>query len=490
MIGKAGTGSDFRGLARYLLREREGEEGRVAWTLVRNLPGDERHAAALMDATAAQNVRVQKPVYHLSLSAAPGEELDRERWEKVVDRVLRDLGLEDHQALVVRHTDAQHDHVHVMVNRVDIETLKVWHNGHDYRRIEQSLRGIEREHGLREVPGRHGRFAGQERPERGAELTSGERREKERTERLVWAERVKFRVHSHLKEAKSWPDLERRLAGHRLRLEKRGPGLVVTDGRRRVKASRLYRGASYGQLEKRFGMSFDEWRAAKRELVETVDRLEKVDRARAQLRREERDLRGRIEVIWYVRQRHQQLKSDERELTQRFDQEFRRIFVPQDIARARQEVVRQAQREGWEEVARRLRNEPQRFGRVLGRGLGPMKSARREAALENAKWLGRVARRIGAVQAARIAVGPKAVHGLERMRSLSGKLARVTKALDRMPTRRQVELEVAQKALALGVSVVQLTLAPNPLRAVKTALRTAELVRSAARGDQGMERER
>jgi hypothetical protein len=140
----------------------------VSWTLVRNMPVEADYAASLMDATAAQNVRVQKPVYHLSLSAAPGEELDREQWEKVVDRVLRDLGLEEHQALVVAHGNTKHDHVHLMINRVDVESLKVWHDGHDYRRIERSLRGIEREMGLREVPGRHGRLAGQEPTERSA----------------------------------------------------------------------------------------------------------------------------------------------------------------------------------------------------------------------------------------------------------------------------------------------------------------------------------
>ena len=152
MIGKAGTGATSAAWRATFLREREGEEGRVAWTLVRNMPGDERHAAALMDVTAAQKVRVQKPVYHLSLSAASGEELDREQWEKVVDRVLRDLGLEEHQGLVVAHGDTKHDHIHLMINRVEIETLKIWHDRRDYRRIEQSLRGIERAMGLRASP--------------------------------------------------------------------------------------------------------------------------------------------------------------------------------------------------------------------------------------------------------------------------------------------------------------------------------------------------
>ena len=118
MIGKGRTGSSFGGLQGYLLkgqaRDRDtaglqdylldgkSGRGRVEWTLTRNLPTeDPRYAAAVMRATAEQNPRVQKPVYHLSLSASPGEQISKEKWEQIADRVLKRLGLDDRQALVV-----------------------------------------------------------------------------------------------------------------------------------------------------------------------------------------------------------------------------------------------------------------------------------------------------------------------------------------------------------------------------------------------------
>ena len=57
-----------------------------------------------------------------------------------------------------------------------------------------------------------------------------------------------------------------------------------------------------------------------------------------------------------------------------------------------------------------------------------------------------------------------------------------------MPARRKLELEVAQKAVALGVSVLQLAVAPNVLRVAQTALRAVDLVRSAVRRDRDRER--
>lgn len=51
-----------------------------------------------MRATANQAVRgTETPVYHLSVSLAPGETLDRATLEGVADRLLRDLGLEKAQ---------------------------------------------------------------------------------------------------------------------------------------------------------------------------------------------------------------------------------------------------------------------------------------------------------------------------------------------------------------------------------------------------------
>ena len=89
---------------------------------------------------------------------------------------------------------------------------------------------------------------------------------------------------------------------------------------------------------------------------------------------------------------------------------------------------------------------------------------------------------------ARISLGPSAARALVQARRLGRAAQRTAAALERLPKKEGLELEVAKKAVALGVDVVQLALKPNVLQAVKTALRTADFVRSLAREDRGMER--
>ena len=128
MIGKTHSGSGFGGLTRYLLKGKTSDPNPdwVAWTSTRELAlEDPQDAALLMRITAAQG-RTEQPVQHLSISLAPGEHLSREQWEQVIDRTLKDLGLEGHQVLIVAHRDTDHEHIHLMVNRVHPETLRTW----------------------------------------------------------------------------------------------------------------------------------------------------------------------------------------------------------------------------------------------------------------------------------------------------------------------------------------------------------------------------
>ena len=155
MIAVSSSGRSFRGLARYLVAGRGGEErDRVAWSAGRNLPTDEPELAAkFMRATAAQSDRVEKPVYHIALSFDPNDRVDRATMERVADRVLERLGLAEHQAVIVAHRDREHAHVHVLVNRVHPETGIAWERWKDQPLIQQVLREEERALGLREVAG-------------------------------------------------------------------------------------------------------------------------------------------------------------------------------------------------------------------------------------------------------------------------------------------------------------------------------------------------
>ena len=384
MIGKGRTGSSFGGLQSYLLkgqaRDRDaaglqeylldGKSGRdrVEWTSTRNLPTeDPRYAAAVMRATAEQNPRVQKPVYHLSLSASPGEQISKEKWEQIADRVLKRLGLDDRQALVVAHNDTRHPHVHLMVNRVHPEHLKAWHNGHDYRRIEKALRHIERDFKLREVPGHHYQLAGQQPPER-ARTTDGERQQAARTGEPPWADRIRFKIYDDLKQAKSWGDLERRLASHRLRLERRGGGLVISDGKNQVKASRVYRRASYRRLEERFGMKFEAWRSGRRELLDQVARYQDAERRWVEtLHRRDRAARAVGEAKVEGGTARRTAKAG-RYAASEINQHLRQLYRAEDLPAVRRRLVAEARQHGWAEAGRRLAERPRRFGRLGSRG--------------------------------------------------------------------------------------------------------------------------
>jgi hypothetical protein len=145
---------DFTWLVDYLLgQERETGPERVEWTTTRNLPtSDPELAARVMRDTAGQNSWTKKPVYHIMLSAVPGDPIDRAMMERMADRVLDRLGLTEYQAVLVAHLDRPHHHLHIMVNRVHPETGRAWSTWQDWAPVMEVLREEERALGLQQVP--------------------------------------------------------------------------------------------------------------------------------------------------------------------------------------------------------------------------------------------------------------------------------------------------------------------------------------------------
>jgi hypothetical protein len=254
MIGKVMNGRGFGGLARYLESGKSGNHPeRMEWIEARNLPTrDPRTVSLLMRATAAQSDRVQKPVYHLAISFDPGDPVDQTTMRQVAERLLADLGLQEHQALVVAHRDTGHPHLHVMLNRVHPETGRAWDPKNDYLQIERSLRIQERELGFREVPGHHHALAGQDRPDRADSLTTGQQRQRMNGQ-LPFVEHVRAVAAQEIRESRSWAELEQRLGAQGLQLVARGRGMTITDGQAQAKLSSLERGLSRAALEARFG---------------------------------------------------------------------------------------------------------------------------------------------------------------------------------------------------------------------------------------------
>jgi hypothetical protein len=245
MIGQSyGVRAGFAATMDYITHDHD-EHGRqlatsdrVAWADAVSLPTDEAKAAErIMEATAAQNVRVKNPAYHFVISwtaeAQPPETEQKEVARKVLDRI----GLGDHQAYLVAHKDKAHAHVHILVNRVHPETGRVWRTGNDWERIERAIGQEANLRGYEVVEGRHNaRDFGHEPPPRGPH-TSKELHRIARTGQRPFAEMVREHAGHDFAAATDWTDLERRLTAKGLRLERKGQGLVVTDGEEFTKAS-------------------------------------------------------------------------------------------------------------------------------------------------------------------------------------------------------------------------------------------------------------
>lgn len=238
MIGKPlPFGKGFLGLVRYSAYGHAGEElDRVEWVESRNLPTEDPETAArLMAAYARQSVRTQRPVYHLVISADPGDPVDRASMSRVADTVLRELGLSEHQVLIIAHNDTAHPHMHLVVNRVHPETHRAWENGWDWPKIEKALSAEEEALGWRIVP--------RKRRHEPA-LVRGD---------AAFLRTVQERGGAVLGRAASWAELEEGLAAVGLHVRVKGGGLSINDGRQEVKASEVAPAFSRKYMEARLG---------------------------------------------------------------------------------------------------------------------------------------------------------------------------------------------------------------------------------------------
>ncbi len=145
MIGKQIKGRSFSKLLAYLL----GKEG--ARVIGSNMEGSNpRELAAEFRFSERLNSRVQRVVYHASLSLPPAEHLEDDAWGAIAQKYLHAMGFDMNQYVVVRHTDREHDHAHIVASRIRLDSTTV-SDSWDYRRSEAVIRKLEQEYGLQSV---------------------------------------------------------------------------------------------------------------------------------------------------------------------------------------------------------------------------------------------------------------------------------------------------------------------------------------------------
>ncbi len=215
---------------------------------------------AEMIALAQEAVASRNPIQHWVLSWRESEQPTPAQLEQAVDLFLDELGMQAHQALYAFHADTDDFHLHLVVNRVHPETLKVIkpNGGFDLEAAHRAIARIEHVQGWeREPNGRYrvsatGELVRESRrrePGPGSKARDLEARTGTRSaEGIALAEGVPL-----LRRATGWADLHRGLAARGLRLEPRGRGAVLWVGEIAVKVSRLGRECGLGALCQRLG---------------------------------------------------------------------------------------------------------------------------------------------------------------------------------------------------------------------------------------------
>ena len=133
MIAKIIKGTNFSGVVSYMLSKREGQVKVLQANGVRSsFPNDIAHDFNLQ---ASMRPSVQKPVCHtiLSFSAHDSERLTDATMVKIANEYLHEMGYGDTQGLIVRHSDRQHPHLHICINRIGNDGKTISDHNEKYR---------------------------------------------------------------------------------------------------------------------------------------------------------------------------------------------------------------------------------------------------------------------------------------------------------------------------------------------------------------------
>lgn len=95
-----------------------------------------------------------KPVFHAMLSLRPGESLTTSQWRQAVTKYMTDLGFDEtNQCVAVMHQDKDHQHVHIVANRIRLnDEFSIVKDSNERSVSMDSVSEIEDHFGLTKAP--------------------------------------------------------------------------------------------------------------------------------------------------------------------------------------------------------------------------------------------------------------------------------------------------------------------------------------------------
>lgn len=232
------------------------------WYTSKNMFTDDLDAAGVMMQATASESKTPKPVYHFSIDWDRSEErfLTQEKCIEAADSILQKVGLEEHQALYFKHIDADHPHMHVVVNRVHPETGKAWDMWKSKERLERATHTVAKDMEFMQVPGRHNEMDFQ--PDLNKEAPSSRAEKSTEQDLKPWVKEkipdIKAEIGNAFYHSNSWEELSEQMSEAGYELRQKGQGLIITDGEHYTQLSKMGKHVRLNSLEDKFGEKFNE----------------------------------------------------------------------------------------------------------------------------------------------------------------------------------------------------------------------------------------
>ena len=237
MIGKIIKGKSFKGCISYILNKENatllGSEG--------VLLNDTNSIINSFYMQSLMNPNLAKSVGHIPLSYSKDDasKLTDELMLKLAKEYMQAMGIINTQYIIIRHSDREHPHCHIVFNRVDNDG-KTISDRNDHFRNEKVTKTLKEKYGL----------------------TFGAGKEKVNIHRLQEPDKTKYEIHkaiqTALKFAKNWNQFREILnkSGIELKFKYKGQssevqGISFSKGDYSFKGSEIDRQFSYSKIDYR-----------------------------------------------------------------------------------------------------------------------------------------------------------------------------------------------------------------------------------------------
>lgn len=145
MIAKQAKGADFYGVLKY----NQGKVDKGYGVVLETNLASEKVVMQTKEFNVVRHLRpnLSKAVYHTSLSLPYTDSLSDKEFTDLGRDYLKDMGFDDNQYIIYKHTDQDHSHIHIVANRVKFSG-DVVSDSQDYKRSEAIVRKLELKYNL------------------------------------------------------------------------------------------------------------------------------------------------------------------------------------------------------------------------------------------------------------------------------------------------------------------------------------------------------